>query len=281
MVHGVTYEGEIGTVGSETTPQQAVELVCTDPRFVERASAKKPNFIIRLFNGALSFPRDWWYAATFLSTRVGMFGAEGRAATDATANTLMEILSTAEANRAFALQTVRALMGHLLHYPEFYGRQGTMIATGMALKAAGAPLGALIPVGLLNFFMANLGAMARAVDNGATTLAELVVAAAIGESDPAVTEHVSRQMTYTHRGDDYDISPDDEEYLLFIIRGVLRCLRNPGEAMNNGERARQQVVPVGTVSSARPRGVMGNIPVGYETNALDVISDQNAMFNRN
>jgi len=33
-------------------------------------------------------------------------------------------------------------------------------------------------------------------------------------------------------------------------------------------------VPVGTVSSARPRGVMGTIPQGMETSALDVIGDQ-------
>ena len=33
-------------------------------------------------------------------------------------------------------------------------------------------------------------------------------------------------------------------------------------------------VPAGTVSSVRPRGVMGSIPQGMETNALDVIGDQ-------
>ena len=34
-------------------------------------------------------------------------------------------------------------------------------------------------------------------------------------------------------------------------------------------------VPVGQVSSARPDGVRGNIKVGDETNALDVIAEQN------
>lgn len=44
----------------------------------------------------------------------------------------------------------------------------------------------------MNFVLATTGAIARVIDNGATTLAEVIIAAAIGESDPAVAEHVAR-----------------------------------------------------------------------------------------
>ncbi len=43
-------------------------------------------------------------------------------------------------------------------------------------------------------------------------------------------------------------------------------------------RPTNQTVPVGQVSSARPPGVMGSIPIGSETNALDVISERNARY---
>lgn len=277
MVMGVTYEGELARVGAGHTPQETVELICTDPRFVEQAAAKKPNFIMRLFNGALSFPRDWWYGATFLSTRVGLLGAEGKAATDGTANTILNILKSAFANPGFFSDTLRAVMGHLLHYPELYARQGTMLATGVGLSILGAPMSVTIPVAVINFVLATTGAVARAVDNGATSLAEVIVAAAIGESDPAVAEMVARELQLrVPEDDDYDIPPEDEDYILNVLRGVIDCLENPGRYLQNGERARSAVVPVGRVSSMRPRGVMGNIPVGHETNALDVIGDENA-----
>ena len=38
----------------------------------------------------------------------------------------------------------------------------------------------------------------------------------------------------------------------------------------------QQMMPIGSVSSARMPGAMGSIPAGSETNALDVISEQNS-----
>jgi hypothetical protein len=273
---GVTYEGELARVGAERDPQQAVELICTDPRFVEHTAAKKPNFIIRLFNGALSFPKDWWYGATFISTRFGLLGAEGKAATDGTANTILNILKSAYANPSFFSQTLKAVMGHLLHYPELYARQGTMLATGVGLSILGAPMTVTIPVAVINFVLATTGAVARAVDNGATSLAEVIVAAAIGESDPTVASMVARELQMGEPDDgNYDIPAEDEEYMLGVLRGVIDCLENPGRYIQNGQRARSQVVPVGQVSSMRPRGVMGNIPLGYETNALDVIGDQN------
>lgn len=282
MVMGVTYAGEIARVGAGSDPQETVELVCTDPRFVEMASAKKPNFIIRLFNGALSFPRDWWYGATFISTRVGLFGAEGTAATDATAHTCMNLIQTGLANPMLFVRTVRAVLGHLMHYPEFYGRQGTMLATGVALSSIGAPFVVTAGVGLLNFILATTGAVTRAVDNGATTLAEIIVAAAIGDSDPSVARAVAQELQLPTPADgDFEMSSEDEDYVIHVLKGVLHCLRNPGQYMQNGEtRRRQTTVPVGTVSSARPRGVMGSIPIGHETNALDVIGDENALFRR-
>jgi hypothetical protein len=282
MVMGITYEGEIARAGAGRDPQQTVELICTDPRFVELASAKKPNFIIRLFNGALSFPRDWWYGATFIATRFSLLGAEGRSATDGTAHTMSNIIKTGIANPGFFKQTLKAVMGHLLHYPELYARQGTMLATGIAISILGAPLTVTLPVAVINFILATLGAIARAVDNGATTLAEIIIAAAIGESDPALSEHVARQLQMQDPKDsDYDISSEDEEYFIHVLEGVIDCLENPGRYIQNGERTRNRTVPVGRVSSSRPRGVMGSIPIGYETNGLDAISEELNNFGRN
>ena len=280
MTIGITYEGEIGRLeASHDNPQQVVELVCTDPRFVERAAAKKPNFIMRLFNGALSFPRDWWYGATFISMRFGLFEGEGRAATDGTANTMSRLIRTALANRGFAWRTIRAVLGHLTHYPELWARQGTMLATGVGLSILGAPMSVTIPVAVINFVLATTGAIARAVDNGANSFAEIVIAAAIGESDPAVAQAVGQQLQLAvPQPEDHDLTSEEEEYILHVLRGVLDCLENPGRYIQNGQRARQRTVPVGQVSSMRPRGVMGSIPQGYETNALDVIGDESARW---
>lgn len=48
---------------------------------------------------------------------------------------------------------------------------------------------------------------------------------------------------------------------------------------DSGEVTSNPHVPVGTVSSARRPGVFGSIEIGTETNALDVISDENYMLN--
>ncbi|MDP9837668.1 hypothetical protein J2T09_002425 [Neorhizobium huautlense] len=52
--------------------------------------------------------------------------------------------------------------------------------------------------------------------------------------------------------------------------------------VEDGRNARVGMIrthaPVATLSSARLPGVMGNIPLGSETNALDVISEQNHML---
>ena len=172
-------------------------------------------------------------------------------------------------------------MGHLMHYPELYARQGTMFATGFALSTLGAPLTVILPVGVLNFVLATTGAIARVIDNGAMTLAEVIIAAAIGESDPAVAEHVARQLQMLEPNmDGKDIPSKEEDYFIHVLDGVLDCLRNPGRYIQNGERERNRVVPVGQVSSARPRGVMGNIPVGYETNALDAMSEDRRLWGK-
>lgn len=279
MVMGVTYEGEIARVGAGQDPQQTVELVCTDPRFLERVSAKKPNFLIRLFNGAISYPRDWWYGTTFLATRANFFDAEGRAATDGTARTITDLLGTAFMNPITLMRTIRIVVGHLLHYPEFYGRTAMAAVTSMALTAIGAPF--VMPIGAVSFFLALTGAAARAVDNGATTLAEVIIAAAMGDSDPEVARAVGQSLLLNaEEPDSYSIPTEEENYMINVLKGILYCVRNPEEFMNNEERQIQRTVPVGRVSSARPFGVMGSIPVGYETNALDAIAENNYQFRR-
>ena len=279
MVMGVTYEGEIGRIGAGTTPEETVELVCTDPRFVEAASAKKPNFIIRLFNGAISFPRDWWYGTTFLATRTGIFGAEGKAATDATANTCIRLINYGIENPLLLVRTIKAVLGHLTHYPEFWARVAAQMGVGAAITATGG-LAVGVSAAVINFILATTGAVVRAIDNGADSLAEVVVAAAIGYSDPAVANMVAQELALPEPLDgDYELDSEEEDYIVDVLTGVLHCVRNPGEYMR-GERTRSVVVPVGQVSSARPRGVMGNIPIGYETNALDAMAEDAALLRR-
>lgn len=273
MTHGITYAGEIGRVGDGATPQDVVELICTDPRFLEKAAVKKPNFLVRLFRGATSFPLDWWYGASFLAMRTGMFGAEGRAATDASARTAKDLINTADANITFAFRTIRTVLGHLTHYPEFWARTGTQLAVGAGTTMFTGPFVGM-PVALLNFYLATTGAVIRAIDNGATSFAEIVVAAALGHSDPHIAQMASQELSLRDiEVDSYAIPDEREEFILHLLRGVLHCIRNPSEYMNTNDKP-AYVVPVGQVSSSRPRGVMGNIPVGYETNALDVLSDE-------
>ncbi|WP_147112946.1 hypothetical protein [Tateyamaria sp. syn59] len=275
MTHGITYAGEIGRVGAGRDPQEVVELVCTDPRFIEAASAKKPNFLVRLFNGAMSFPRDWWYGTTFLSMRFGLFGAEGQAATQASASTITRLLAYGLNNPPLLGRTISVVMGHLRHYPEFWARSGTQLAVGYTISAALGPAVG-IAAGAINFFLATTGAVVRAVDNGADSLAEIIVAATLGYSDPELSRIVAQEVALPSPEDgDYSLDDEEEDYIVEVLRGVLYCVRNPGEFMNTDER-RAVMVPVGRVSSARPRGVMGNIPVGYETNALDVIAEEAA-----
>lgn len=50
-----------------------------------------------------------------------------------------------------------------------------------------------------------------------------------------------------------------------------------GSGINAAANSTQAYVPVGQVSSMRPPGTFGLIKQGYETNALDVIGDQNAL----
>ncbi|SOC20544.1 hypothetical protein SAMN05877809_11261 [Rhodobacter sp. JA431] len=281
MTTGITYAGELGRVGLETSPQEAVEIICTDPRFVEKAAAKKPNLIVRLFNGAVSFPRDWWYGATFIATRVNIFDTDGRMATDATYNKLFEIGKLIYENPVFVLRVSRLLVGHLVHYPEFYGRAGATVATSLLTTAlmSYAGIGNYTPVvGLINLILTGVGAAARAIDQGASTLAEIIVAVALGESDPALAAKVSQKILETSPSDgNYDIPDEQEKRLLYILDGVMHCLKNPAQYINRGEERKTNWVPVGQVSSARPRGVIGLIRSGYETNALDALSEDALM----
>lgn len=281
MVKGITYDGEIGILGRQTTPEEAIEIICTDPKFVEKAAAKKPNFFVRAYNGARSFPADWWYGATFIATRANIFDVDGRMNTDAQAQKCIDILLTAWNNPGFTARLIWVLGKHLLHYPEFYGRQGLVVGTGVLTTALLSYVGLgsfAFYVGLVNFFLATTGATVRAVENGATTLAEILVAQAIGEVDPNLVEKVEREMmSFSPSDGNYDIPADDEKIILFMLDGTLDCLRNPNKYLLNRENMQRPTVAVGQVSSMRMPGVMGRVEIGYETNALDVIGDMNAI----
>lgn len=111
----------------------------------------------------------------------------------------------------------------------------------------------------------------HAFENGAESLADYLQAIFIGEFDPnlsriVISEALSEQLL------ELDTQEEQEDFL-YILSGVLDCWRNPGEYIP--ERPARPRVPVGRVSSMNP-GIRGSVELGYETNALDVIGDNNA-----
>jgi hypothetical protein len=75
------------------------------------------------------------------------------------------------------------------------------------------------------------------------------------------------------------INPDpiSARLVRFDVMGLARAKEAqddpPADAAKPADDVRPHV-PIGTVSSARPNGLSGTIPIGSETNALDVMSDE-------
>jgi len=72
-----------------------------------------------------------------------------------------------------------------------------------------------------------------------------------------------------------EISPEELESFLAILEAIEYCMDNPA-SMGSAAEARAEVqehIGVGQVSSSRPVGVNGLIPVGSETNALDAMAE--------
>jgi hypothetical protein len=124
MCKGITYAGEIAELGQGTNPSDIVEIVCTDPLFLERAAEKKPNFVVRLIAGAYSYPRDWWCGIGYCAMQHGLFGAHGKAMSDPWRRNLVTILGFCLKNPTLAMRLISVALQHQMTSPEFYGRIG-------------------------------------------------------------------------------------------------------------------------------------------------------------
>jgi hypothetical protein len=124
MCKGITYAGEIAELGQGTNPSDIVEIVCTDPLFLERAAEKKPNFVVRLIEGAYSYPRNWWCGIGYCAMQHGLFGAHGKAMSDPWRRHLVTILGFCLKNPTLAMRLISVALQHQMTSPEFYGRIG-------------------------------------------------------------------------------------------------------------------------------------------------------------
>lgn len=287
MTKGITYAGEIAERGQGTSPSEVVEIVCTDPRFIERAAEKKPNFIVRIISGAYSFPRDWWCGIFYCCMQHGLFGADGKAMSDPWRRDLNTILGFIIKNPGLAARLLMVSVQHLSTTPEFYGRIGGGVFTSYAGR--GGRFGSRIVSGPVkvaqmpaNFILASTGAAVLAVKYGGRDIVSVFDAIFTGNYGSGPTGDQYKEMFRAAIESSEPVSQEDADALVAITEGILHCLNNPGEYIPGGGESQtpaprpQTWVPVGTVSSARPNGVMGLIPAGSETNALDVISENNA-----
>lgn len=281
MGKGITYNGEIAEVGQGVHPQDVVELVCNDPRFLEKASEKKPNFVVRLISGAYSHPRDWWCGIFYCCMQIGLFGVEGKAMSDPWRRDLVTILDFVVKNPILAARLLGARTRHQMATPEFYGRLGGGVFTSYA--TGGGRFGSRIMSGPVkvarmpaNFILASTGAAVLAVKYGGQDIVAVFDAVLTGNYTSRITGEMYKEMFRAALESQEPVSREEADKLVEITEGILHCLRNPGEYLPGGANRPAELsphVPVGTVSSARPDGVMGLIPQGYETNALDAISE--------
>lgn len=284
MTKGITYNGEIAEVGQGTNPQDVVELVCTDPQFLEKASEKKPNFVVRALQGAYSHPRDWWCGIFYCYMQLGILGPDAKAMSDPWRRDLVTILSFILTNKMLAVRLISARTQHQMTTPEFYGRLGGGFFTSYA--SGGGRFGNRIMSGPVkiarmpaNFILASTGAAVLSVKYGGRDIVSVFDAILTGDYRSSVSSEQYKEIFRAAIESSDPVSEEDADALVQITEGILHCLRNPGEYVPGGgnepAQPTQRMVPIGTVSSSRPFGEMGLIPQGYETNGLDAIAEDN------
>jgi len=265
-------------------PQDVVEIVCTDPNFLEKATEKKPNFVIRLISGAYSHPRDWWCAIFYCCMQIGLFGPEAKAMSDPWKRDLNTILKFAKENPVLAVRLLSVHLKHQMQTPEFYGRIGGGFFTNYASTGGRFGNKVLGRKGKMlrttvNFKLANSGAAVLSVKYGGRDIVSVFDAMLTGNYTPSISGEMYKEMFRAAIERNEPVGSEEADALVEIVDGVLHCINNPEEYLpssSNKPDDSSPHVPVGRVSSMRPDGVRGTIPAGYETNALDVIGDQNA-----
>lgn len=285
---GITYDGEISLGGDGPRPQDAIEIACTDPRFLERAAQKKPSFVVRIIQGAYSFPRDWWCAIFYCYMRLGVFGSRAQSDAEGWGRAISTVLRWALNDPSTAARLLRTYLRSKSDSPEFYARIGGGVFTNFASR--GGRFGQRILSGPIkggsmaaNFVLANTGAAVLTVKYGGQDIASIFGAMFTGNYRDHVSSEAYTAMFNEALSSNEPLSQEEQDAFIAIVEGVLDCVENPGgyvPTLENSPRNVQPHVPVGQVSSMRPDGVMGSIPQGYETNALDAISENNELWRR-
>jgi len=285
MSDGITYAGDYRTTDGPT-PGDAVQIFCSDPNFLEQSAAKKPNAIVQFFQGAYSYPRDWWVGILWCMMALGTFGGESKRRADAWGRDLETLLRFGINNPELASR----LIGTYLHHqtqnsPAFYGRIAGGVFTGYASRGGRFGNGVLsfgtkAASTSANFILATTGAMILAVKYGGRDIVSIMDAAITGDYGPDLSNAQYKELFRAVVESNVPVPQAEQDALVQILQGVLDCISNPGKYGSGASRSSDATphVPVGQVSSMRPNGLMGSIPAGSETNALDVIGDQNNLL---
>lgn len=311
---GITFDGSLvaepGTLQSEQ-----IEMYCSDPRFLEYAARKRPEPMVEAVgNGFVSAVRDWSLGVNFLLGLTGVYGSNFQSRTERWKDNLDNALTWAWNNPEVAFRLVD------LHVSERFsvasaagrfigggaitalmltgGRWGGGVMRGRKIQLRQAYQRASILnraywqnqrwqanllVASVNFGVTCVGASALLAKHGVADIASVFLAILTGRVEPNSPE-LYRELFSNAFEDPRPLSPEETAHFLGVIEIMKYCLENPGSAVlgirPDEEHDVTQHVPVGQVSSARPPGVMGSIPVGSETNMLDVISEMNALRGR-
>lgn len=286
MDKGISYGGDIVEIGGGKLARETIHLVCSDPNFLEKATAKKPNIVLRFLKGAYSHPRDWWVGVIWCLMATGIFGSAAKKNADSWGRDLETILIMAKKNPVVTIRMLAVYLKHkVMSEPEFYGRlAGGMFtnyaSTGGRFGRRLLPTGAKMGASAVNFVLATTGAMILSIKYGGKDIVSALDAAITGDYLPDISASQYKELFREALESSAPIPQAEQDALVEIVDGVLDCLHNPGKYAGATEKGSiNEQVPIGSVSSARPNGEYGTIPKGTETNALDVISENNS-YNR-
>ncbi|GEM_PF-4624302 len=306
---GIAPNGELVTTEEDTVAKR-IEIRCDDPRFLELAARKRPNAVTQFIGGTGSYMRDWGVGVNYCLMALGIYGSENQQRAKLWANLGVDLIEFAFKNPELAYKLISLKLRYTYSNAAFSGRLAgsaiinTLMLTGgrygravmsgrtfvfskafsraTPLRPSNYKNGAMrknAPVMGANFILALTGSAVLTIKNGNADIASLFAAFLTGEFEEDPIGSTYKALFQEAQSLSMTIPPSELEAMLAILEAVETCLKSPGEFGNPGREPIETHphVPVGTVSSARPPGVMGTIEAGTETNALDVISEQNLL----
>jgi len=309
-VLGVSNSGEVvTTVGSSVG--EAIEIACSDPRFLERVTRKRPNAVTAFVGGTWSYMRDWGVGVNYCLMLLGVYGSRQQRYAENWRSMAKDIIAFAFAQPELAYKMISIALRHTYSTPAFIGRAvgggiiNTLMLTGgryglgimsgrrislsrsfsrsSALKPSNYVNGAMLrnaPVMGANFVLALTGSAVLTIKYGNADIASIFSAILTGDYESDAIGSVYRDIfTQAQSLNDIDIAPEEIQAMLAVLEAIEYCMDNPGQMGSASEPRSTEVtphVPVGQVSSARPVGVSGLIEQGSETNMLDVMAEDAA-----